>query len=400
MELLHVSICTGCGGIDEATVWAGFKTIVQCEYNPEGGPWEKQYNVRLLNKKWPDIVKWRDIKDVTIEHIRAAGIIPGRVNLFSAGIPCQPYSVAGEQKGDEDDRAIWTEVFACIKLIKPRWVLIENVDNFANMALDNVQSDLEAEGYTCQAYNIPACSVNAPHERMRTFLVGYSECIGLSGEFRRESEQEFENGYSQFENVAYSEKDGWRERPLSERDEQTYSGITNGSEIMADTTGKGSYHRELPGEWQNSTEDGGRMDHQSERCCKSVAHSDSSRFKKLHLAEKSDREGYSTGSGNKRRAGGTTKPGMGGTIDGIISRMDGIIEEFETSVMERLQLVQWPAYMGQEQYFWEKPRVKKGVKERAARIKSLGNMVVPAQVFPIVKGIAILERELLREGEK
>lgn len=361
-ELLHISVCTGCGGIDEAADWAGFKTIIQCEYNPEGGSWEKQHNIRLLNKKWPDAMKWGNIKDVTIEHIRAAGIVPGRVNLFSAGIPCQPYSVAGEQKGDEDDRAIWPEVFARIKFIKPRWVLIENVDNFVNMALDNVQSDLESEGYTCQAYNIPACSVEAPHERMRTFLVGYSECIGLSGEFRGRTEQKPKNGYTQSENVADTEKIGRRERPLSERNEQAYTGITNSSEILADSYSSG--------------------------------------FKELYTSEKPDRKGHDTGSSFERRDGRTVEPGMGGAADGLASGLDGIIKEFETAVLQRLYSIQWPAYMGQEQHEWEKPRVKKGVKDRAARIKSLGNMVVPAQVFPIIMGIAILEKELQGEGEK
>ena len=72
----------------------------------------------------------------------------------------------------------WPEMFRIIKQIWPTWVVGENVANFANMELDRTLSDLEDLGYQTRAFVLPACAVNAPHQRLRTFIVAHSNREG------------------------------------------------------------------------------------------------------------------------------------------------------------------------------------------------------------------------------
>lgn len=83
------------------------------------------------------------------------------VDVVSGGFPCQPFSVAGKRRGKEDDRFLWPEMLRIIKELRPAWVVGENVAGIISMAIDQVLSDLESIGYTCQAFVIPACAVDA-----------------------------------------------------------------------------------------------------------------------------------------------------------------------------------------------------------------------------------------------
>lgn len=126
---------------------------------------------KILKKHWPNVPIFGDIKDY--KHDRSQTI-----QLVSGGFPCQPYSVAGKQKGKEDDRAIWPQMLRVIKESSPNWVLAENVAGIINMELDSVLSDLESENYKTETFVIPACAINARHRRDRVWIVGYSEHNG------------------------------------------------------------------------------------------------------------------------------------------------------------------------------------------------------------------------------
>jgi len=104
-----------------------------------------------------------------------------KIDLLCGGFPCQPFSVAGQQKGKEDDRHLWPEMLRIIKESRPTWVIGENVAGFIKMALDDVLLDLETEGYTTQPFVIPACAVGGPHRRDRVWIIGYSEHNGWHG---------------------------------------------------------------------------------------------------------------------------------------------------------------------------------------------------------------------------
>lgn len=166
MMLAHLSLFTGIGGLDLAAEAAGFTTVGQCEW--------ADYPTKVLEKHWPDVPRWRDIRTLTgADFYERTGL--RTVDVISGGFPCQPFSVAGKRKGKEDDRYLWPEMLRVISEIRPTWVIGENVPGIVNLALDTVLSDLESIGYSCQTFIVPACGVDAPHRRYRVAVVGNSK---------------------------------------------------------------------------------------------------------------------------------------------------------------------------------------------------------------------------------
>jgi len=130
-----------------------------------------KYCQKVLRKNFPNIPIEEDIKNVKGKE--------GEADVVCGGFPCQPFSVAGKQKGTSDDRHLWPEMFRLIREIKPQFVIGENVKNIVNIqdgvVFETVCTDLESEGYEVQSFNIPAAGVGAPHRRERIWIVAYAE---------------------------------------------------------------------------------------------------------------------------------------------------------------------------------------------------------------------------------
>lgn len=162
--MVHGSFFPGLGAFDLAAEWMGWRTILQCEID--------QFCQRVLKYYWPDAELFKDIRGTDFTQYR------GLIDVLSGGLPCQPYSVAGERRGKDDVRHLWPEYYRVIREIRPRWVVGENVRGFISwnggMVFEEVQSDLEALGYEVLPFLLPACGVNAPHERYRVFFIAYT----------------------------------------------------------------------------------------------------------------------------------------------------------------------------------------------------------------------------------
>lgn len=276
-----LSICSGVGGLDLAAERAGVQIVGQVELD--------DFCTLVLEKHWPDVPRWRDLKTFD-------GTECGPFDILFGGIPCQPFSISGKRTGTEDDRYLWPDMLRIVRAARPYWVVIENVAHFAHMALDTVWNDLAREGYEVGAYLLPASAVQAPHERQRTFVVAHTE----RGRRHR---------------IAHA-----------------------------------ACGHELDGQETERREGAGGN-------CQSGANAESRYERALQSF-------------------------VGRNRDGIPDWMDG----------------HWPATPREAQYAWEPPRLTTAyIPNRRARMKALGNAVVPAQAEPIFRAIMAIEENVYEQ---
>jgi len=160
-----LDLFSGIGGFSLGLDRAGMRTVAFCEIDP--------YCRAVLRKHWPDVPIYEDVRTLTAARLAADGI--GPIDVICGGFPCQPFSKAGERRGQTDDRYLWPEYFRLIREIKPAWVFAENVVGIVSMGLDEVLSDLEGLGYAWRAFDIPAAGVKANHERRRIWIIAHAD---------------------------------------------------------------------------------------------------------------------------------------------------------------------------------------------------------------------------------
>ena len=163
----HVDLCSGIGGFALGFEWAQLSTpILFCDTDD----WCR----RILRKHWSHVPIAENVKDLANDPER---LVPD-CDILTAGYPCQPFSVAGKQRGAEDDRHIWPEIRTIVEAKRPTWCVFENVYGHIKLGLDEVLSDLEDIGYATRPFVVPACGVNAPHKRNRVWIVGNAQHNG------------------------------------------------------------------------------------------------------------------------------------------------------------------------------------------------------------------------------
>lgn len=165
----HLGLFEGIGGFSLAAKWAGWETIAWCEW--------VEFNQQILKKRFPKAVGHGDIRTTDFKQYA------NTIDIVTGGFPCQPYSSAGLRLGTEDERHLWPEMLRAISEISPRWVVGENVRGITNwnggLVFDEVQADLEAQGYEILPFLLPACAKDYDHERIRTWFVAHSNSYRL-----------------------------------------------------------------------------------------------------------------------------------------------------------------------------------------------------------------------------
>ena len=125
---------------------------------------------KVLQKNFKNIPIEEDIRNVKGSNYAA--------DIVSGGFPCQPFSVAGKRRGQDDDRYLWDETIRVVAETKPKWFVGENVEGIINinngLVLRQVQTDLEKEGFQVQCLVIPASGIGAWHQRKRVWIIADS----------------------------------------------------------------------------------------------------------------------------------------------------------------------------------------------------------------------------------
>lgn len=181
----HASLFSGIGGAEIAASWMGWTNVFHCEI--------QEFPRKVLEYWYPNATSYEDITKTDFTPWR------GKIDILTAGFPCQPFSCAGQRKGADDDRYLWPEALRAVCEIQPSWFVGENVVGLLSMVqpgeeakmgrtddlfeenyiyrkeqrftLDEICEGLEREGYAVQPFVIPACAVGAPHRRDRIWIV-------------------------------------------------------------------------------------------------------------------------------------------------------------------------------------------------------------------------------------
>ncbi len=123
---------------------------------------------KIKENKLDDAPIWDDI--TTFDGKPFAGL----VDILHAGIPCQPWSNAGKQKGVKDERWIWADVFRIIVEVKPKYIFLGEVPGFVRGGgLGYVLSDLAQAGFNAEWGCFTAAEVGSPHKRERLFILAW-----------------------------------------------------------------------------------------------------------------------------------------------------------------------------------------------------------------------------------
>ena len=163
-EMKVGSLFTGIGGLDLGLERAGMKIAWQVEIDP--------FCRQVLEKHWPHVPKYGDIRQIRGDELEP-------VDLIAGGFPCQPVSVAGKRKGQKDERWLWPEFARIIRVVRPQYVLVENVPGLLVREMGDVLGDMAEMGYDAEWFVFPARAVGAAHLRERVFIFAHPPGPGL-----------------------------------------------------------------------------------------------------------------------------------------------------------------------------------------------------------------------------
>lgn len=155
------SLFAGIGGLDLGLERAGMTCAWQVEID--------EYARRVLEKHWPNVRRHDDVRTFPPEGDWSCDLVCG-------GFPCQDISNAGKREGIGGPRSgLWSEFSRIIRVLRPIYIVVENVAALLNRGMDTVLKDLAEGGYDAEWSVFPCCSLGAPHTRSRVFIVANSK---------------------------------------------------------------------------------------------------------------------------------------------------------------------------------------------------------------------------------
>jgi len=349
----HLDLFSGIGGFSLGLEATGeFETVAFCDYEP--------FCQKVLRKHWEEVPIYGDIKELTYEKLRADGI--DKIDIITGGYPCQPFSVAGNKKGEQDPRHLWPEYFRLVKECRPTWVIGENVGGHIKLGLDTVLKDLESEGYSTRTFSISAASIGANHKRERVWIVAHSNDRLSNGknEEVRTGRNTFNNGSSDLANSEHtrSQNQSWRrfkelenqsrEKEKRTRDQSTVCFETSSSDVANSTTHRSFNEQKRNfgslGEESKEKERGrDQSTIRTETCSAEMGNSDNKRQQEQWNPEsipetiKRETEGPST----ECSSWWEVEPNVGRVVDGIPKRVDRL-KSLGNSLIPQI-----PYYIGQ-----------------------------------------------------
>ena len=341
-KLKHIDLFSGIGGFSLAfDSTQKIETVAFCEI--------EEYPQRVLKKNFPGVPIYNDITELVKNESTRPIWGQGKwqdleCDILTGGYPCQPFSQAGKRKGEEDDRHLWPFMLEIIKQKRPKFIVAENVAGHITLGLDNVLFDLESEGYSARAVVLPASSVNAHHRRDRVWIIAQD----TQEDSNSNSERLHRKGVN--EQGDNESNDGQERESGSVREV-----LANGGDTEVRETEYVEYTDSLRCEQHNEAEketQGRGTETSIESGSTDVADSDSSQRKG---------EQQSIGVQKEYTDSGITSWGefesyLGGRSDGVSAWVDGS---------------------------WERgiDRVTTNPKNRANRLKALGNAIVPQVAY-------------------
>ncbi len=386
MMLRHVDLCSGIGGFSLGFEWAELSTpILFCD--------TEEWCRKILAKNFPNVPIATDVKELAHDPKRN---VPD-CDILTAGYPCQPFSVAGRQKGFEDDRHIWPYILRIVAHKRPTWCVFENVHGHIALGLDQVLADLEAEGYSTRTFIVPACGVNAPHRRDRLWIVGNAQHDGSStakvGGVNEEDARGASQGQSQTEQPSRAsgrEDDGSLRQELADP-----NGIGRGG---GNGTGRGTGERNVQSEKQGRSSLGREAERCGEPRGEDVAYSkgiiqDGIRGEANQVSDRGDTRLELERCGQRQFSGGSEQ-NVADTQSEQSTPDDNGGEQGAVSEPQQVQPRGSDSWGGRGCNWEIEPdvgRVAHGIPRRVDRLKGLGNAIVPRIAMNI--GLAIKEED-------
>ena len=169
-----LSLCAGVGGLDLGIRVAQPNARAVCFVEIEAFACEI-LATRMEDKTMDEAPVWADLRSFNGKPWR------GIVDCITAGYPCQPFSVAGKQKGKDDPRHLWPDVYRIVREVRPRLCFFENVPGHLRLGFEQVHDDLQRLGYRVKAGLFSAEEVGASHKRERLFILAYRESDRANG---------------------------------------------------------------------------------------------------------------------------------------------------------------------------------------------------------------------------